>query len=65
MKLIDSGGFSLKNVERYGTISHFSGLLWPDLGNTALVDTAGLGSTGLDYYIIDKLVSIFITAYTL
>ena len=35
-------------------IGHFSGRIWPDWGNTARVDMAGLGSIGL--YIMSLLV---------
>ena len=37
-----------KNVDIFGKkIGRFSGQIWPDWGNTARVDMAGLGSIGL------------------
>ena len=39
------------NLEKYGKFwknDHFSGLIWPDWGNTAWADMAGLGSMGLN-----------------
>ena len=38
-----------KNLGKSGKISHFSGRIWPDWGNTAWADMAGLGSIGLRY----------------
>ena len=38
------------NLEKYGKFrknGHFSGRIWPDWGNTAWADMAGLGSIGL------------------
>ena len=34
-------------MEKYGKIARFSGRIWPDWGNTAQADMAGLGSIGL------------------
>ena len=34
-------------MEKYGKIGLFSGRIWPDWGNTAWEDMAGLGSVGL------------------
>ena len=37
-------------LEKYGNFwknGHFPGWIWPDLGNTAWADMAGLGSIGL------------------
>ena len=45
------GGFCFfSNLEKYGKFwknSRFSGRIWPDWGNTAWADMAGLGSIGL------------------
>ena len=38
-----------ENVEKYGKIDRFSRRIWPDRGNTARADMAGLGSIGLTY----------------
>ena len=38
------------NLEKYGKFwknGHFSGWIWPDWGNIAWADMAGLGSIGL------------------
>ena len=49
------GGYFLfvgSNLEKYGKFwknSLFSGRIWPDWGNTAWADMAGLGSIGLYY----------------
>ena len=40
------------NLEKYGKFwknGHFSGRIWPDWGNTAWADMAGLGSIGLTH----------------
>ena len=42
-------------MEKYGKNGRFSGRLWPDWGNTALVAMAGLGS--IEIYICDFLVT--------
>ena len=39
------------NLEKYGKFC-FSGRIWPDWGNTAWADMAGLGSIGLIYFLI-------------
>ena len=39
------------NLEKYGKFwknGRFSGRIWPDWGNTAWADMAGLGSIGLN-----------------
>ena len=37
----------LKNMELFFKNGRFSGRIWPDWGNTAWADMAGLGSKGL------------------
>ena len=36
-------------MEILGKNGRFSGQIWPDWGNTARADMAGLGSIGLNY----------------
>ena len=43
------------NLEKYGTFwknGRFSGRIWPDWGNTAWADMAGLGSIGLMFIVV-------------
>ena len=45
------------NLEKYGKFwknGRFSGRIWPDWGNTAWADMAGLGSIGLCNVVISK-----------
>ena len=44
MRLISSESFSLGKYEK---IACFLGRIWPDWGNVAWADMAGLGSIGL------------------
>ena len=54
-------------MEKYGKIGRFSGRIWPDWGNTAQADMAGLGSIGLKrnlkcnvyYWLLRTLLCIF------
>ena len=40
-------GSNLKKCGKSWKNDHFSGRIWPDWGNTAWADMAGLGSIGL------------------
>ena len=40
-------GSSLEKCGNFGKNGRFSGRIWPDWGNTAWADMAGLGSIGL------------------
>ena len=40
-------GSNLEKYGKFGKNSCFSGQIWPDWGNTAWADMAGLGSIGL------------------
>ena len=40
-------GFILEKCGNFGKNGRFSGRIWPDWGNTAWADMAGLGSIGL------------------
>ena len=37
-------------MENFGKKGRFSGRIWPDWGNTAWADMAGLGSKGLNNF---------------
>ena len=41
-------GSNLEKYENSWKNGHFSGRIWPDWGNTAWADMAGLGSIGLN-----------------
>ena len=58
-----SGSFFLKGciLEKCGNFrknGRFSGRIWPDWGNTARADMAGLGSIGLRTRIYDETTKI-------
>ena len=46
MRLIRFGWFYFGEMWKNMENSHFSGRIWPDWGNTARADMAGLGSIG-------------------
>ena len=49
--------FCCSNLEKCGKFwknSRFSGRIWPDWGNNAWADMAGLGSKGLKYKKCDR-----------
>ena len=52
------GGSSLEKCGKFRKNGRFSGRIWPDWGNTARADMAGLGSIGLKVF--DRLGMSFI-----
>ena len=52
-------GSNLEKYRKFWKNSRFSGRIWPDWGNTAWADMAGLGSIGIrdfiNFYIIKIL----------
>ena len=56
------------NLEKYGKFwknDRFSGRIWPDWGNTAWADMAGLGSIGLANFALLCITYHFITHFTM
>ena len=46
-------GSNLEKCGQFWKNGRFSGRIWPDWGNTAWADMAGLGSKGLMYILIE------------
>ena len=45
-------GPNLEKYEKFWENGRFSGWIWPDWGNTTWADMAGLGSIGLNMFIL-------------
>ena len=52
-------GSNLEKCGKFWKNGRFSGRIWPDSGNTAWADMAGLGSIGLNMVPLDNLSIVF------